>query len=166
VIEPLRGQADGGRVLRDGLLQGYTPIVWTLVLNNAFNGLAISAILRYTDNIVRVFAHAAAMMLTMALEVGLFGASPTPQLLISATVCGCAVYLYNRASPPPPIASPPRSPPPSRAAAAHGAEQQPLLGVGAEGEEEEVQLPPLFPMLTRGADGVYHIRTTRALSDP
>ena len=34
------------------------------------------------------------------LEVGLFGATPTPQLLISATVVACAVYLYNRAAPP------------------------------------------------------------------
>ena len=42
---------DGGRVLRDGLLQGYTQIVWLLVLNNAFNGLAITAILKYTDKI-------------------------------------------------------------------------------------------------------------------
>ena len=29
-----------------GLLQGYTQVVWLLVLNNAFNGLAISAILK------------------------------------------------------------------------------------------------------------------------
>ena len=91
--------SDLRRLFNAGLLQGYTPMVWLLVLNNALNGLAISAILRYTDNIVRVFAHAAAMMLTMILEVGLFGASPTPQLLISATVVGCSVYLYNRAAP-------------------------------------------------------------------
>ena len=91
--------ADGAKIWRLGLLHGYTPIVWALVLNNAFNGLAISAILKYTDNIVRVFAHAAAMMLTMALEVALFGATPTPQLLVSATVVACAVYLYNRKEP-------------------------------------------------------------------
>ena len=88
--------ADGRRIVTDGVLHGYTPIVWVLIANNAFNGLAISAILKFTDNIVRVFAHAAAMMLTMALDVGLFGASPTPQLLISTTVVACAVYLYNR----------------------------------------------------------------------
>jgi len=91
---------DGGRILQSGLVDGYTLTVWLLVLNNALNGLAISAILKYTDNIVRVFAHAAAMMLTMILEVGLFGATPTPQLLISATVVACAVYLYNRSAPP------------------------------------------------------------------
>ena len=51
----------------------YTPLVWAVVLNNACNGLAISAVLKYTDNIVRVFAHAAAMLLTMAVEVVLSG---------------------------------------------------------------------------------------------
>ena len=38
-------------------------------------------------------------MAALRLEVGLFGATPTPQLLISATVVACSVYLYNRAAP-------------------------------------------------------------------
>ena len=156
---------DGARVLRGGLLQGYTSLVWLLVLNNAFNGLAISAILKYTDNIVRVFAHAAAMMLTMGLEIFLFGASPTPQLLISATVVACAVYLYNRVVPAAPSA-PPTSPAKGEsggaagiAPAGAGGERQPLL-TGDEDEVELPPLPPLLPMLMRGKDG-YSIRTTR-----
>ena len=39
------------------------------------------------------------MLLTMLLEVTCFGALPTPQLIISATVVSCSVYLYNRATP-------------------------------------------------------------------
>ena len=35
-----------GAIREGGLLQGYTPLVQLLVLNNAFNGLAISAILK------------------------------------------------------------------------------------------------------------------------
>ena len=50
-----------------GLLQGYTPMVWLLIVNNALIGLAISAILKFANNLVRVFAHTAAMMLTMVL---------------------------------------------------------------------------------------------------
>ena len=152
---------DGGRVWRGGLLQGYTQIVWLLVLNNAFNGLAISAILKYTDNIVRVFAHAAAMMLTMGLEICLFGASPTPQLLISATVVACAVYLYNRVPPPTTQPSPAKSVPVGSSDAS--GELRPLLT-----EEEEVTLPPLPPIipqiLTRGVDG-YSIRSRPLGSD-
>eukprot|EP00966_Prymnesium_polylepis_P006428 147427-Prymnesium_polylepis.1 len=39
-----------------GLFGGYTAAVWLLVTNNALNGLAISAILKFANNIVRVFA--------------------------------------------------------------------------------------------------------------
>ena len=170
---------------------------------------------RYTDNIVRVFAHAAAMMLTMGLEIGLFGATPTcapapsavkcaqhtrvlsrrpaclsvcvcfslslsvclcvcvcvpladrPQLLISATVVGCSVYLYNRATPPATPADSTQPPSPLKpgdaeaAAPAAHAPRRSLVSqwLGSVGPEEPVeQLPPLFPMLTRGADG-YSIR--------
>ena len=70
---------DLGTIASQGLLHGYTPRVWLLVANNAFNGLAISAILKFSGNIVRVFAHAAAMLLTMLLEVGYLGSPPSPQ---------------------------------------------------------------------------------------
>lgn len=135
--------SDGGRVLTGGLLQGYAPLVWALVLNNAFNGLAISAILKFTDNIVRVFAHAAAMLITMVLEVGLFGASPTPQLVISAAVVGCATYVYNhggRGAGAPPVAA---------AVAADEEAARLLPDDGAEG---------LHQVLVRTADG-YVIRS-------
>ena len=120
--------SDGYRVLVGGLLQGYTNVVWVLVLNNALNGLAISAILKYTDNIVRVFAHAAAMMVTMALELCLFGASPTPQLLISTTVVACAVYVYNHTAA--------RVPQPSAVATAAASATS---AAGAAGQQQQQQ---------------------------
>lgn len=60
---------DGEWMVNNGIFAGYSPTVWLLVTNNALNGLAISAILKFADNIVRVFAHTAAMMLTMVLEL-------------------------------------------------------------------------------------------------
>ena len=59
-----------------------------------------AAILKFTDNIVRVFAHAAAMLTTMTLEVTLFGASPTPQVRASFVT-----PLSPEASAPPSLAS-------------------------------------------------------------
>ena len=61
--------------LAGGLLQGYQPIVWLLIVNNTLVGLAISAILKFANNLVRVFAHTAAMLLTMFLECVLMGAA-------------------------------------------------------------------------------------------
>ena len=79
-----------------GLLQGYTPMVWLLIVNNALIGLAISAILKFANNLVRVFAHTAAMMVTMILET-ILGTSPfSPQVLVSVVIVGSSTFLYNR----------------------------------------------------------------------
>jgi len=83
-----------------GLFHGYDASVWILVFNNACNGLAISAILKFTNNIVRVYAHTAAMILTMALEVVFMGAPFSPQLCIAIIVVSCSTYLYNSRPPP------------------------------------------------------------------
>ena len=111
----------------------------------------------------------------MALEVLFFGASPTPQLLISATVVACAVYVYNRAASLPsrgqlalsgnkhslPLA---RALDPSELEVEgiddEGAARQPLLGVSSSGHARGEET--LMPMLTRGADGAYNIRTRSA----
>ena len=49
-----------------GVLWGFSGAAWTVVVCNALNGLAISAVLKYADNIARVYAHAIAMMCAAA----------------------------------------------------------------------------------------------------
>jgi len=78
-----------------GLLKGYNSWACMVVLNNALNGLAISAILKYADNIARVYAHAAAMLTTMVLSVLLFGQKPTPQLIIAVAIVAASAVQYN-----------------------------------------------------------------------
>lgn len=92
---------NGDFVVTNGLCAGYSPAVWLLVTNNALNGLAISAILKFADNIVRVFAHTAAMLLTMVLELLFMGAPFSPQLLVSITIVMVSTFLYNSKPPPP-----------------------------------------------------------------
>ncbi|KAL1524505.1 hypothetical protein AB1Y20_019399 [Prymnesium parvum] len=91
---------DHEQLTEHGLLGGYSLAVWLLVTNNALNGLAISAILKFSNNIVRVFAHTMAMMLTMILEVMFMSSPLSPQLCVSITVVSCATYLYNSKPPP------------------------------------------------------------------
>jgi len=86
---------DVATLSQNGILGGYNIWTWTVVLNNAFNGLAISAILKYTDNIVRVYAHAVAMLLTMLIDILLFSSVPSPQLVIAIVIVSCSTYLYN-----------------------------------------------------------------------
>mmetsp|Transcript_108630 Transcript_108630/g.338712 ORF Transcript_108630/g.338712 Transcript_108630/m.338712 type:complete len:204 (+) Transcript_108630:502-1113(+) len=85
----------GDMVSRRSFFAGYN--VWTcaVVLNNALNGLAISAILKYADNIARVYASAAAMLLTMVVSVTLFGETLSPQLLLAILVVSASAVQYN-----------------------------------------------------------------------
>merc|ERR1711920_766043 len=82
-------------VVERGFFDGYNMWACTVVINNALNGLAISAILKYADNIARVYAHASAMLVTMVISIFLFGQSPTPQLLIAIGVVSASAVQYN-----------------------------------------------------------------------
>ena len=55
-------------------------------------GLAISAVLKFADNIARVYAHAVAMIATMLLSVELFGSAVTPQLLLGMTLVANSTF--------------------------------------------------------------------------
>lgn len=77
------------------LLEGYNSYAVAVVINNAFNGLVISAILKYADNIARVYAHAVAMIVTMVVSIPLFGQQPTPQLLLAVAIVAASALQYN-----------------------------------------------------------------------
>ena len=74
---------DAAPLREHGLLAGYDGRAWAVVLCNALNGLAISAVLKYADNIARVYAHAIAMVLTMLAAVQMHGKPLSPQLILS-----------------------------------------------------------------------------------
>ena len=86
---------DGTSMAQLGLLHGFTPSAWAVVVCNALNGLAISAVLKYADNIARVYAHAIAMMVTMAVSTQLFHAPITPQLVLAVTLVATSTLQYN-----------------------------------------------------------------------
>ncbi len=88
-----------------GLFSGYTFIVLLLIINNSLVGLAISAILKFANNLVRVFAHTAAMLLTMLLETLFMGVAMSPQLATSIMIVTGSAYLYNVHPSPQPIAT-------------------------------------------------------------
>ena len=74
--------------------EGYSAVVWILVLNNAFSGLAISAVLKFANNIVRIFAHAAAMAITSVFECIFFTHGVTQQLILSIVIVTASTVSY------------------------------------------------------------------------
>ncbi len=81
-----------------GALQGFSPSAWVVVCTNAALGLSVSLVLRYTDNLVKNFAGAAAVILSAIVSAPLFGFEWTYPFVIGVLVICCAFVLYFCAS--------------------------------------------------------------------
>ncbi|KAE9459618.1 hypothetical protein C3L33_08502, partial [Rhododendron williamsianum] len=62
------------------LLNGYSITTWMVVINLGSTGLLVSWLMKYADNIVKVYSTSMAMLLTTVLSVYLFNYKPTLQM--------------------------------------------------------------------------------------
>lgn len=85
---------EGAGVYSRGLLYGYNAWTWALLFNNSVAGLTISAVLKYTNNIVRVFAHTGAMVITATIGVFFLDAQATPQLPLAIMIVSASTVIY------------------------------------------------------------------------
>ncbi|XP_021757613.1 CMP-sialic acid transporter 1-like isoform X1 [Chenopodium quinoa] len=76
------------------LFDGYSMATWLVVLNLGSSGLLVSWIMKYADNIVKVYATSMAMLLTMLLSVYLFEFKPTLQLFLGIIICMMSLHMY------------------------------------------------------------------------
>ncbi|KAK4379196.1 hypothetical protein RND71_001058 [Anisodus tanguticus] len=76
------------------LLNGYNMTTWLVVLNLGTTGLLVSWLMKYADNIVKVYATSMAMLLTMVLSVLLFNFTPTVQLFLGIIICMMSLHMY------------------------------------------------------------------------
>eukprot|EP00928_Gymnodinium_smaydae_P038515 TRINITY_DN26553_c0_g1_i1.p1 TRINITY_DN26553_c0_g1~~TRINITY_DN26553_c0_g1_i1.p1 ORF type:complete len:430 (-),score=105.68 TRINITY_DN26553_c0_g1_i1:345-1451(-) len=71
---------DGARIRADGFLQGYSPLVWGVIVLQAVGGLVVAAVLKYADNILKCFGNALSIVLSCMLSATFLGEF-TPDLL-------------------------------------------------------------------------------------
>ncbi|CAI0408598.1 unnamed protein product [Linum tenue] len=76
------------------LFNGYTTTTWLVVLNLGSTGLLVSWLMKYADNIVKVYSTSMAMLLTMVLSVILFSFKPTLQLFLGIIICMMSLHMY------------------------------------------------------------------------
>nr|XP_043626498.1 CMP-sialic acid transporter 1 [Erigeron canadensis]XP_043626499.1 CMP-sialic acid transporter 1 [Erigeron canadensis]XP_043626500.1 CMP-sialic acid transporter 1 [Erigeron canadensis] len=76
------------------LFNGYTVTTWLVVLNLGSTGLLVSWLMKYADNIVKVYSTSMAMLLTMVLSVFLFTFKPTLQLVLGIIICIMSLHMY------------------------------------------------------------------------
>ncbi|KAG5846746.1 CMP-sialic acid transporter [Anguilla anguilla] len=87
--------SDGAKVVEKGFFYGYTPWVWFVVMMASVGGLYTSVVVKYTDNIMKGFSAAAAIVLSTVASVTLFGLKITATFSAGALLVCVSIYLYG-----------------------------------------------------------------------
>ena len=75
-------------------LAGKNMLTGFVILNQALSGLAVAAIVKYADNIARVYAHSISMLLTMLVSSIIYRDFPSMQLIFGIAIVSISIYLY------------------------------------------------------------------------
>jgi hypothetical protein len=67
---------DWARLWADGFFYGYNVFVLFIVLNNSCSGIAVSAIMKYANNIAKLFTFAVSLILTTLVSIACFSFHP------------------------------------------------------------------------------------------
>lgn len=86
---------DGDKILEKGFFYGYTPWVCFVVFLASVGGLYTSVVVKYTDNIMKGFSAAAAIVLSTVASVILFGLQITTSFASGAILVCVSIYLYG-----------------------------------------------------------------------
>lgn len=86
---------DFDTVVDKGFFHGYSLITTLMILNHALSGIAVSMVMKYADNIVKVYATSVAMLLTAIVSVFLFGFHLSLAFFLGSTVVSVSVYLHS-----------------------------------------------------------------------
>ncbi|CAH8575052.1 unnamed protein product [Schistosoma turkestanicum] len=87
---------DAPKVKTLGFFHGYTPIVWIVVILQAFGGLTIAFVMRYADNILKGFSMGLSMILSSFISYFLFDDfTPNTYLFIGSILVISATVIYG-----------------------------------------------------------------------
>ncbi|PSS08229.1 CMP-sialic acid transporter 2 like [Actinidia chinensis var. chinensis] len=86
---------DFDAVVNKGFFHGYSLITTLMIVNHALSGIAVSMVMKYADNIVKVYSTSVAMLLTAFVSVFLFGFHLSLAFFLGSIVVSVSVYLHS-----------------------------------------------------------------------
>ncbi|XP_027330677.1 CMP-sialic acid transporter 4-like isoform X3 [Abrus precatorius] len=86
---------DFDAVMNKGFFHGYSFITILMIFNHALSGIAVSMVMKYADNIVKVYSTSVAMLLTAVVSVFLFGFHLSLAFFLGTVVVSVAIYLHS-----------------------------------------------------------------------
>ncbi|KAL3516070.1 hypothetical protein ACH5RR_022972 [Cinchona calisaya] len=86
---------DFDAVANKGFFHGYSLITVLMILNHALSGIAVSMVMKYADNIVKVYSTSVAMLLTAVVSVFLFRFHLSLAFFLGSIVVSVSIYLHS-----------------------------------------------------------------------
>jgi UDP-sugar transporter A1/2/3 len=86
---------DSGAVRSGGFFQGYNALVWTVVTVQAVGGLVVAVVVKYADNVLKVFATSFSIVVSCVVSAVLFDFRPNLRFLVGAGLVVVATVLYS-----------------------------------------------------------------------
>lgn len=85
---------DAAAVSRQGFLGGYTPLVWTVVTVQAVGGLIVAVVVKYADNVLKVFATSFSIVVSCLLSAIFFDFHASLAFIAGASLVVTSTALY------------------------------------------------------------------------
>jgi len=101
---------DGAQVSSGGFFQGYDPLVCFTILLEAGGGLLVGLVIKYADNIAKIFAMALSLTSIAALSALFSDFKVTLTFVVGSALTVLSTYLYSVSPKPAEKASPEASP--------------------------------------------------------
>ncbi|KAI1185018.1 UDP-galactose transporter [Nemania serpens] len=97
---------DGREIAEHGFFDGYSWVVWILIVLQAFGGVLASLCIHYADNIAKNFATSISIIISFLFTVWFFTCDVTVTSILGTSLVLFATYLYTspdrkRGRPPP-----------------------------------------------------------------
>jgi solute carrier family 35 (UDP-sugar transporter), member A1/2/3 len=86
---------DAAAVRQQGFLGGYNAIVWTVVIVQAVGGLIVATVVKYADNVLKVFATSFSIVISCLISAFMFDFHPTISFLVGASLVVTATVMYS-----------------------------------------------------------------------
>ncbi|KAL3982823.1 UDP-galactose/UDP-N-acetylglucosamine transporter srf-3 [Acanthocheilonema viteae] len=86
---------DHGIIFNEGMLYGFDMLVWIVVFWYCIGGLSVAVCIKYSGNIAKNFATAAAIVISMVASIFLFDFIPNPLFLLGTGLVITSIFLYS-----------------------------------------------------------------------
>eukprot|EP00934_Nitzschia_sp_Nitz4_P008254 Nitzschia sp. Nitz4//scaffold57_size113557//78210//79468//NITZ4_004001-RA/size113557-processed-gene-0.46-mRNA-1//-1//CDS//3329554876//8244//frame0 len=90
---------DSVDVAKQGFLGGYTPLVWVVVTVQAVGGLIVAVVVKYADNVLKVFATSFSIVISCILSAIFLDFHATYSFIVGASFVVIATGLYSQPEP-------------------------------------------------------------------